>query len=483
MLRKLLFLILLGILNVGMFQCLVAQTVILDASKDTHIRTDQNLRRNDNYGCDSYLIVGSSRGGGGIPWGEGDAMRSFIELDLSGLPQGKLTRAVLELSIPVLGVPNNTPPSTYKVDVHRVIPSSSRTPWQEGNGFETKTADGCVHSDLADGMAWKGGVDPYNYQGATLGIDNQTQPDFDPVVEASTFINESTANIGDVYQWDITSLVQSWLDGTYPNYGIMLHDTTSEGTFKWLRFGAREERIYNVPGAVDGPRLVLTFDDFQVNGDALAVGNNCYILTPDLPGQGGSVWSKSQVDLTLPFELNSSIYLGSKNGGGSDGITFTFQGNSNTALGMAGGYLGYEGISPSLAIEFDTYRNSYFADPSYDHMAVISNGSVNHSLSSHLAGPVYIVPGQSYGDDGLSHELHIEWDPVIQKLDVFLDGDLRLAYTGDIINSVFGGNSLVYWGFTGATGGGYNLQKVCINSNIPVVVEDATFALVNALSD
>ena len=52
-----------------------------------------------------------------------------------------------------------------------------------------------------------------------------------------------------------------------------------------------------------------------------------------------------------------------------------------------GGYLGYQGIANSIAIEFDTFMNAW--DPNDNHVAIQSSGpasnSSDHTVSSTLS--------------------------------------------------------------------------------------------------
>lgn len=230
------------------------KSLVLPAQADAAVRTDLDVRRNDNYGCEPTLIVGTSRGGGGIPFGGPDAMRSLIRFDLSSIVQGRVTSARLELTFAAFD--NGLTTSVYQVDVHRIVDSGSRTPWVEGNGAEfLPTPPGCVGTDPSFGVAWAGAGDNPDPDAAN----NTTQPDFDPAVIATATVSQATALPGDVFQWDITPVVQGWLNGTFPNFGLVLRDITADGSFRGVRFGSREAKIFNVPGAVDGPRLVLTF--------------------------------------------------------------------------------------------------------------------------------------------------------------------------------------------------------------------------------
>lgn len=226
---------------------------VLRAIADSHFRTDLDIRRNDNYGCQESMVIGSSRGGGGIPWGGPDAMRALVQFDLSGLagsPYPHVQRAILEMTVD--SYDHGLASSVYQVNVHRVVPSGSRTPWVEGNGLEigATVPPGCTNVDAASGVAWAGAGDGGD-------DDNQTQPDFDPAVAASATIHQATHARGDVIRWDLTQLVQSWRSGAASNHGILLRDVTGDGSFRGVRFGARDGLLY-FPVAVDGPRLFVT---------------------------------------------------------------------------------------------------------------------------------------------------------------------------------------------------------------------------------
>jgi len=62
-----------------------ALPLVLDVEADTTVRTDQGARRNDNYGKTNTIMVGTGRGGGGIPFGGPDAIRSLLRFDLTGV--------------------------------------------------------------------------------------------------------------------------------------------------------------------------------------------------------------------------------------------------------------------------------------------------------------------------------------------------------------------------------------------------------------
>ncbi|MBL7815030.1 MAG: gliding motility-associated C-terminal domain-containing protein [Saprospiraceae bacterium] len=198
---------------------------------------------------------------------------------------------------------------------------------------------------------------------------------------------------------------------------------------------------------------------FHFNGSARSLGDRCYQLTPATNGQVGSIWDTTKINLNNSFDANLDLFFGCKDADGADGIVFGFQ-PINTSIGQQGEGMGFLGVSPSIGIEMDTYQNSNRGDPSYDHIAIIKNGDITHGSGNTLAGPVSIGSGGNV-EDCQKHSLRVKWDAVAKKLQVWFDCELKLTYTGDIVNDIFGGNPLVFWGFTAATGGANNEQNVC----------------------
>ncbi|MDP5170840.1 MAG: gliding motility-associated C-terminal domain-containing protein [Bacteroidia bacterium] len=201
---------------------------------------------------------------------------------------------------------------------------------------------------------------------------------------------------------------------------------------------------------------------YIVNGDATSQGN-CYRLTRNLTFEGGSVWYADKINLKNSFDLYFDIFLGCQDAAGADGIAFVLQPIS-TNIGSAGGGLGYAGVIPSVAVEIDTWQNGDANDPVYDHVGVQLNGNVGHGVGGgSLAGPVPALPGLGNIEDCAWHKMRVTWEADINKLTAYIDCNPTISYTADIINTVFGGDSLVFWGFTGATGGSWNEQRFCLD--------------------
>jgi gliding motility-associated-like protein len=211
---------------------------------------------------------------------------------------------------------------------------------------------------------------------------------------------------------------------------------------------------------------------FVINGSATETASGEYTLTKAQNNQVGTIWSEQKISLNDPFEIELELYFGTKDGNGADGITFSLQPKSNT-VGVSGGGLGIGGITPSLITEMDTYQNGSYGDPSYDHIALVKN-TVDHRGADNLVTPTQIVNGQNNVEDGAWYNFKAKWNPTDQVYQVFVNGIQRFSYEGDIINTVFNGESDVYWGFTASTGGANNEQKVRIINTTIIDLFDCT---------
>ncbi|MEL7530333.1 MAG: gliding motility-associated C-terminal domain-containing protein [Bacteroidota bacterium] len=201
---------------------------------------------------------------------------------------------------------------------------------------------------------------------------------------------------------------------------------------------------------------------FALNGNAVSLGNDCFRLTQASNFQNGSVWYLNQVNVGQSFDLIFEVNLGCQDGNGADGIAFVLQ-QVSTNVGSAGGGLGYAGIQPSIAIELDTWQNNESNDPFTDHMAIMRNGTTNHNSFNNLAGPVNISAASGNVEDCNFHDFRVTWNADSLIMRVYFDCELRLTYNGNLIQSTFGNNTQVFWGFTGATGGFNNEQQFCLD--------------------
>lgn len=229
-----------------------------------------------------------------------------------------------------------------------------------------------------------------------------------------------------------------------------------------------------------------SFGQYVVLEDAFLDNSNlckCITLTPEEDFAMGAFWHETPLDLSESFELivepNFGCNIATSDGG--DGIAFVLQ-EVGTGLFPTGngGNLGYNGIIPSLAVQFDTYRDNPIDFPQtndpgggffpfYDHVGLMANGSCNHESAEDLSTNSFTPAFTDVEDCATysSHQVTLDWDATTQNLEVIYCNDVEGCFTVvnqniDITNTIFSGNNLVYWGFTASTGGANNEQGVCV---------------------
>ena len=101
-------------------------------------------------------------------------------------------------------------------------------------------------------------------------------------------------------------------------------------------------------------------------------------------------------------------------------------------------------------------------DPSYDHVSINKNGDFLHGSPNELAS-ISPVSGGVNLEDGNWRNIKINWDVSSLTFSFYYVNMLNpiLTYTGDVVNNIFAGDPMVYWGMTGATGTLFNEQKFC----------------------
>ena len=202
-----------------------------------------------------------------------------------------------------------------------------------------------------------------------------------------------------------------------------------------------------------------------------AVSGNCIILTNN-SFQNGAIWACTAINLNESFKMSCQANFGSFSSGG-DGIAFLLQtegvpqviGAQAGAIGYAqGNGIGCQGgtcpITPSIAVEFDTWDNTVdgLNDIACDHSSMQTNGVM--TAGNTLVGPACLKPGGVDVTDGVNHDICVLWDVALLRYRVYFDGVLILTYNGDIRTN-FVNPASVYWGFTSGSGGAAQVQSVC----------------------
>ncbi len=243
-------------------------------------------------------------------------------------------------------------------------------------------------------------------------------------------------------------------------------------------------------------------------------------LTQNAPNERGAAWFNTPQQVEGGFGVEFQFQITTTVGSVGDGLAFVIQNSSSTpsvalaAIGGFGGGIGYGtrefdpcsgvttaatysvppcaagtdlGIPNSVAIEFDTFANSYDLDP--DHVAIQSCGTVNN-LPDHSSPCLIARTGANFLDslvnpivlsDGLMHYVQIVYLPYsatcptanpCPNLSVYIDPALNggapvLQAHVDLNNPcaaaavpsgcgsgpILSGNTAAYVGFTAATRG------------------------------
>lgn len=237
-------------------------------------------------------------------------------------------------------------------------------------------------------------------------------------------------------------------------------------------------------------------------GSSSQISGPYYELTPDAASEVGAVWNTSSINLDNSFDYTFYFNFGTKDANGADGIVFVLEtqtdpGTSGVSSLMGGmGYgIGYgttpltSGISPSLAVEFDTWWNGSstvnydlgtgtyhtITNPNesdeIDHIDIVKNGAMKGNSLMPGGDPIQASANSVNIEDGLCHKVEIKWIPygtgiqtgtneALCSLEVYFDGNLRQRINKDI-RSVFSTSyNAVWWGITSATQTGTNEQYI-----------------------
>lgn len=242
--------------------------------------------------------------------------------------------------------------------------------------------------------------------------------------------------------------------------------TATAGTYYGFYYNASLDYYGSPTAGVTVVKSCCGNSAFELSGNA-TLSNGEIMLTPDLTSQKGQAWSKNATDLTQDFTIDTKMYFGVTGDGaitaGGSGIAFILRGNttqSSSSAGVIG--LGYGGITPSLAFEFDTYPNTSTngtdaGDPLLDHFALHRNG--NYLAAGRISSNITL------GDieDGLWHTATIDWKVATKTITVSFDGAVIYTVVRDIVALDFANNPLITFGFTAETGGLIrNEHRVCI---------------------
>jgi hypothetical protein len=196
---------------------------------------------------------------------------------------------------------------------------------------------------------------------------------------------------------------------------------------------------------------------------AILAGPQCesrvLLLTSAQQNQAGSVFTTNRVEFDSKFTFRTFFHfqMTDPNSQASDGMAFVIQTEGANAVGPVGGYLGYGGITPSVAIEFDTFQNPW--DINDNHVAILTNGAMNDLDPQTPYGVTACQPKTGlFGcmNNGDVWSVWIDYDGDNIKVAIADNSTTRppnlISYPVDLLAIL--GQKSAFIGFTGGTGSG-----------------------------
>lgn len=294
--------------------------------------------------------------------------------------------------------------------------------------------------------------------------------DITPYISATTtfrFYNESTWSYGDWESGEYVYIDNFLITGV--PIPVFTSDVDSDGI---LDIDDLDNDNDGIPDCFeDGAENTTISDVFSINGDASQISSFEAQLTPDLNTQSGTMHITDKIDFNESFDFSFEAYLGSRDTSGADGIAIIFHNDpaGELAVGATGEGMGSQGIADGIVLELDTWNNGSFrGDIANDH------GSIWDSDNQTGVGLLTTAVDLGNIEDNAWHDVRIIWNSATSTISYYLDATMAGTFTNDIINNYFGGENLVYFGFTASTGGSRNDQRIRFNDlcEIPLFVDD-----------
>lgn len=225
-------------------------------------------------------------------------------------------------------------------------------------------------------------------------------------------------------------------------------------------------------GLLAVPALAATGSiNLTLNGSAQLVtapkGNTIIALTPLRQNQAGSAFTSEIVPFGPKFAFATFFQFRMSTNDGfypaADGFAFVLQTAGPTALGGDGAGLGYLNITPSIAVEFDTYMNAPF-DPNSNHVAILTQGQLNDMDPQSPYGVADCTYYYTFGcmGNGDVWSVWIGYDGTNLSVALADNSTVRPAnlieFPIDIASQL--GQTSAYVGFTGATGSMFATHEI-----------------------
>jgi Legume lectin domain/Chitobiase/beta-hexosaminidase C-terminal domain/Bacterial lectin len=207
----------------------------------------------------------------------------------------------------------------------------------------------------------------------------------------------------------------------------------------------------------------------QLNGDAVLNGNRLQLSDTSGNSEDSSAFWTQKVNVQnftndFAFQILNPA---------ADGFTFTIQGVGITALGAAGGNLGYGGIGQSVAVKFDIYNN---AGEGTNSTGLYKNGATPAGAATTLGGGVNLLSGDIFN-------VHMTYNGSTLTMTITDAANPAQTFTTNWTVDIPGtvGGPTAYVGFTGATGGSMATQQILTwtystSAKTPLVLQATSLA-------
>lgn len=199
-----------------------------------------------------------------------------------------------------------------------------------------------------------------------------------------------------------------------------------------------------------------SFDGLRPVG-AIMPNNGVAAMTHGGRMQTAALWSEARQNVASGFSTTFTFRVGTglvggithpDGTGGADGFAFVIYNGPQEAIGGSGHCLGYEGITNSIAVEFDTWMNPDCGDPNGNHISVNTRGLLfNSARHAYSLGVSSDIPNLS---DGAIHSATITYSP--GTLSVTVDNAPPLVVPIDLNATITLEKGQAWVGFTSATG-------------------------------
>jgi hypothetical protein len=204
------------------------------------------------------------------------------------------------------------------------------------------------------------------------------------------------------------------------------------------------------PPVVNDPNGFPSAAGFTLVGGATVTGGALQ-LTDGKSFEAHAVWYSTPVNIQR-FTTDFTFQITPASPNASDGMTFTIQNMGPNAVGGIGGALGYQSITPSVAVKFDTFNN---------------NGEGVNSTGFYTNGAAPTIPSLDLTASGVNlHSgdilhAHLTYDGTTLALtltDTVTNATFMASKAINIPSTVGANTALV--GFTAGTGGTVSTQNV-----------------------